>query len=197
MLSLADLPVGIQGNRYFCRVSLDGKKLNDSQEVRLHSEDIIGSVLPPCGMNESVQSSLIRRCIDPMTVPDEPGTPQLKPTTTQPTTKVPRPTSLHVPNATILYPPVTPESSGPGPTDNPGVPDGDGDTNVADTALNSEEKILIYTAIGVAVFLILVIFILSVVVCVCLWNSMFRQSKHCTICGSSAVPFTLHHPTKI
>ena len=185
MLSLADLPVGIQGNRYFCRVSLDGKKLNDSQEVRLHSEDIIGSVLPPCGMNESVQSSLIRRCIDPLTVPDEPGTPQPKPTTTQLAANVPRSTSLHVPNATTLFPSVTPESSDPGPTkeSNNGGQGGGDDTNVADTALNSEEEILIYTAIGVAVFLFLVVFLL--VLCVCLWNSVFRQSKYCTICGSS------------
>ena len=126
-----------------------------------------------------------------MTVADEPGTQQPQPTTTQPIAKVSRSTSLHVPNATILVlPSATPESpAGSGPTemsntddDNGGQGGGD-DTSVADTALNSEEEILIYTAIGVAVFLFLVVFLL--VVCVCLWNSVFRQSKYCTICGSS------------
>ena len=48
--SLVDLAnnVGIQGRRYFCRVTLSGKKLSDSQELRLNSQSIIGGVQPAC-----------------------------------------------------------------------------------------------------------------------------------------------------
>lgn len=164
MLQLADLDVGIEGHRYFCRVFLDGKMINDSQEVRLHSRGIVGNVLPACGVNESVQSELKRRCIDPIT-PDEPP----KPTTTQPTNLPSSTSSLHMP--TTLTSAIPAESPGPD-VNNQGD---DGETNVAGTPLSSGEQILIYVAIGVAVFLCVVVFLL--VVCVCLWNCLFRQSK--------------------
>ena len=168
MLPLADLDVGIEGHRYFCRISLDGKTINDSQEVRLHSMQIIGNVLPACGMNESVQSELKRRCIDPG---PEPTTPE--PTTTQP---IPLSTSLYVSVTMIstLLPSATPES--PDPEVDSG--NGDGNTDVAGPSLSSGEEILIYIAIGVAIFLFIVVF--TLVVCACLWNTMFRQSKYCT-----------------
>lgn len=168
MLSLADLNVGIQGHRYLCRISLDGKTINDSQEVRLHSESVIGNVLPACGMNESVQSELKRRCIDPG--------PQ--PTTTQP---IPSSTSFYTSTVIIstLLPSATPES--PDPEVDSG--NGDGNTNEAGPSLSSGEEILVYIAIGVAVFLFIVVF--TLVVCACLWSTVFRQSKYCACYDSS------------
>ena len=174
--SLADLAnnVGIQGRRYFCRVTLSGKKLSDSQEFRLNSQGIIGGVQPACTINDTSQSGPNRLCIAPMT-PDE----LPKPTTTQTTTNVPA-----VPSSTMLslMPSATPESESPDPDVNSGN-QGDGDdSNVVDAPLDTAEEILIYSAIGVAVFLFVVVSIL--VVCLCVCSSMFRQSKSCTCCGS-------------
>jgi hypothetical protein len=146
--------------------------INDSQEVRLHSK-IVVDVLPACGMNESIQSELKRRCIDPPTPPE--------PTTTQP---IPSsiPLRVYVSTASIstLLPSVTPESPDPESPDDPKVNDGNGDgnTNESGSSLDPTELILIYIAIGVAVFLFIVVF--TLVVCICIWNSAFRQSKYCT-----------------
>ena len=54
--SLVDLAnnVGIQGRRYFCRVTLSGKKLSDSQEFRLNSQSIIGGVQLACTMGQQI-----------------------------------------------------------------------------------------------------------------------------------------------
>ena len=70
--SLVDLAnnVGIQGRHYFYHVTLSGKKLSDSQELRLNSQSIIGGVQPACTINDTSQSGPNRLCIVPM-MPDE------------------------------------------------------------------------------------------------------------------------------
>ena len=164
-----------QGNRfYFCRVKLDGKKLNDSQEFQLHSPEIIRGARDACNVNQTMQSGLIRRCIAPMTQE------QPEPTTTQTTRNVT--TMSLLPTMLTLMPSATPESETSDPDVNSGN-QGDGDdSNVVDAPLDTAEEILIYSAIGVAVFLFVVVSIL--VVCLCVCSSMFRQSKSCTCCGS-------------
>ena len=201
-LSLADVTVGSLGRYFFCRVSFfNGTIIDNSQEVKLLPESSIGSSLPACGMNgtRSVQSALLRQCIDPIP-------PQPKPTTTQSIAKVPSSTPLHTPmtststllplpttSTSTLLPSATPEASDPGAnstnapnitsdpettdTNTPNTTDNDGNNQGASDT--NQQEILIYAVVGVAVFLFLVIAVL--VVCVCMWNRFDT---------------VLHHPTR-
>ena len=132
------MPETFEGHRYFCRVSFsNGTVIQDSQEFYLFSREVIMNVLdfPTC-VNDSIQSVPFEECIDPvMEIP--------QPTTTLAPTSV---ISIPLPSPTASL--VPPDSA---PEDNP---DDDVDINSADTALTSTEEILIYSAIGVAVFLL-------------------------------------------
>ena len=180
-----------QGNRsYFCRVNLNGKRLNDSQEFKLFSPEIIRGVQPACTINQTTQSELKRRCIASMT-PGEPPKPM--PTTTRPrqpatTNIISLSTSLHImpttsPPATITESTddETTSTNAPTTTTNESEPDdnagNDHDSDGTDVGLSSEELTLIYVCISVAAgFLILVISVL--VVCVCVWNRFDTEFHH-------------------
>ena len=180
-----------QGNRfYFCRVNLNGKRLNDSQEFKLFSPEIISGVQPACTINQTTQSELKRRCIAPMT-PGE--SPKPMPTTTQPqqpatTNIISLSTSLHIMPTTSPLAIITESTdyettstNAPTTTTNESEPDDNGgndhESDGTDVGLSSEELTLIYVCISVAAgFLILVISVL--VVCVCVWNRFDTEFHH-------------------